>query len=409
MDGAGMITLVSPISKKALVVDGARVEAMSFGVDGEFEDGPDQRVELVNGDLLPVRVEGMDGEVLRVVSPDMGRFTIPRKVVRVLRLGILPERVIFQGAKEKGGWKYDVGGQRNWKIKGGEYRAEGQGVISRDVDLPEKFILRFKLGWDSHPNMRIFFGGKGEANEGRASRYFMQFSEAGFEIRREVVKGENRFLPIALLGRVAGQAGENRLDVELRMDRGSGLMMLYLNGQLEGRYTDPVADIPMGREVVFSSQAPGESKQVVSDVEVAEWDERRDRHRSEERGSGESDSLIGRYGERFGGRLMAVKDEGDVQTYVFQSDFQEAAVELPEEEVSVVFFATKGSEDGGNGEKGYELLLRGLGEMRVSGCEVGKDVVRVMHPLLGVLEIQRAGVMRIRRSDFPRAKAVIDP
>ena len=407
MDGSGTITLVSPFSSEPLLVNGSQVRSVDFGITEDGSAVPDQRLELVNGDILPIRVEGLNDTMLLAASPDLGSFSVPREIVDSVRLGVVPERVVYDGTDNTDGWIRDPGGARNWEIGNGRYLVTGQGMISRDLALPEKFIVRFQLDWNSHPNFCIFLAGPSTPPTERANRYYLQFSGSGFEIRREMM-GNARYTPIALLSRTPEQFPGSSLKVEVRVDRKAGILKLYLNGQLEGRYTDPVADVPNGGQIAMLSQAPQDSEQTVSGLEILEWDDRADRHRSEDRGDGKTDSLIGRYGERFGGSLTRILKGESGMVYLFKSDFQKEPVELPEQEVSTVFFAS--ADDGVRQDEpeGLILRLRGGGEMRVSACEFGGKTVKAVHPLLGKLNIDRAGITSIERREIPKAKPVKD-
>ncbi len=404
MDSSGTITLVSPFSEIPILVNGDGVKSVKFGLPSESAAIPDQRLELVNGDVLPVRVEELDATSLLAASPDLGSFEVPREIVDSLILGVVPRRVVFRAQDSEDGWKRDSGGARNWEIDGDRFAATGQGTISRDIKLPGKFILRFKLDWDSHPNLRMYFGGPSNSPSDQANRYFIQFSGSGFEIRRESM-GKNRFMPIVLLNRTPDQFPDNSLEVEIRADRTTGALHLYLNGQLEGRYTDPVPDLPDGGHFALVSQAPEESGQVVSGFTILEWDDRGDRHRSEDRGDTETDSMIGRFGERFGGNLTGIRKEDAGTVYLFKSDFQQSPIEMPEQEVSTVFFATRGNTRPEEME-GIILRLRGGGEMRVSACEFVGEKVKAVHPLLGAMELERAGITSLERRKILKAEPV---
>jgi hypothetical protein len=110
---------------------------------------------------------------------------------------------------------------------------------------------------------------------------------------------------------------------------------------------------------------------------ILEWDDRGDRHRSEERGDGKADSLIGRYGERFGGKLESIRSDGAATVYVFKSDFQKEPLQLPEEEVSTVFMGGEGKPSQSAATDGLILGLRGQGSMRVSTCVLEADSAKV--------------------------------
>ncbi len=408
MSEDGTITLVSPISENPIEVDGEHVKSVKFEIPKDAGAVPDQRVRLVNGDVLPLKITGMDATVIHASSDDMGELDIPRNFVDSIQLGIIPQKLVYAGPQDFEGWIRDENGSRNWTVTDGEFLAEGEGTVSRKIDLPEKFIIRFDLGWTNHPNFRFTFADPLKPANEPANRYFLEFSGAGVNVKREST-GLTRYTPIVLLSRTPDQFPGDHLTVEIRVDRSRGLLQLYLNGEFEGRYSDPVPEIPAGSGISLLSLAPRESEQTVSRIKVMAWDDRGDRHRSEDRGDGRTDSLIGRFGERFGGKLNGVRAGADGPVYLFKSDFQEEIIEMPESEVSTVFLAGDSKDRNPDEQRGLVLRLRGKGEIRVSSCVFSEKSVKVVHPLLGSMELAREGVTLLERREIPKANAVEDP
>lgn len=403
MSDDGTITLVSPVASEPLKVRSEKVLKVDFGAGGELSEIPDQRVRLINGDVLPVKIEYLDERVLRANSPYLGELEIPRTLLDSVQLGIVPEKTIFQGPTGFSGWDRDAQGSRNLAVSDGAFVASGQGTVSRDFELPDKFVIRFDLNWRSNPNLRFTFADPLKGTGERVDRYFLQFAGAGLEIKRESA-ANNRYTTIAQLSRKPDEYVGNEMRVEIRVDRTRARLHLYINGELEGRYTDPVPDIPMSSGISIASQAPEESGQSIGNIQIAEWDDRGDRHRTEDRGNLDEDSLIGRYGERFGGRVISISEGEEGLVYRFKSDFQKESIELPESEVSTIFFAGSGEDKAVEEFEGLVLRLRGKGELRVSGCEFIKDIVKIRHPLLGKIELDRRGVTLLERRTAPKAK-----
>lgn len=403
MDVEGTITLLSPLSKKPLLLLGEKVSHVGFDstVGGDSEI-PGQRVELTNGDVLPVTINRLDNDGMSVVSPDLGEVWIPRNLVSALQLGVFEERVVYSGGDDLSGWKAQ-GNAESWVAKNGRLVAENSGSLNREVDLPEKFILRFRLEWSQQPNFRLTFADSEPEKSRQAERYYFDLNGSSLSILRdsEIFQKPK---PIMLLGRTANRFSGNTLDVEIRGDLSRGLLHLYLDGVLEGRFTDPMANIPRGSGLGITNRAPQDSGQKISKIQVAEWDERSDRHRSEERGDGTTDAMIGRYGERFGGKLVSVRKDGDTRVYEFKSDFQKEPLLLPESEVSTVFFAE--NEDASGDSGGLILRLRGNGEIKLSSCVFGEETVEAVHPLLGAVEVKREGITALEKRDIPKANPI---
>lgn len=406
MTGDGTITLLSPISEKALQLSADQIERVAFGNAGKSLEIPDQRIELYNGDILPVRITSMDAGLINVESPVLGTLAIPRDTVSSLQLGIVPKKVVYSGPKGIEGWSRDGSGAQAWDYEDGGFLATGQGALMRDVELPRKFILKFTFGWQNQPNFQFCFAHPPMAQGARHDRYIAEFSGSGFGVFRETT---NRMrTPIILLARSPEQIAKRSMEVEIRVDRTRGLLELHIDGELEGRYTDPIEPIPEGTCVSIVSNAPRESGQNVRNIMILDWDDRGDRHRSEERGDGKADSLIGRYGERFGGKLEGIRANGGSTVYVFKSDFQKDPLELPEEEVSTLFLGGQGKPSKSGTTGGLILGLRGQGSMRVSSCVIEGDSVKVEHPLLGSLKFGREGISSLERIWIPKAKPAND-
>jgi hypothetical protein len=405
MDAEGNIELVSPVSEKPLLIRGDKTTRIDFMADKKSEQASDQKLELSNGDVLPVKVVSLANGLLTTESEDLGQISIPRGMVSSIQLGIYPKRVIYSGPTDFTGWKRDKEGSRNWKIEGREFVGEGTGSISMDDVLTEKFIIKFSFAWDNYPNFQFRFAEPDGDNSGRVNRYLLQFAGSGFGIFRESpAKSGN--VPIVFLNRSSDRLRNNRMEIEIRVDRTRGQLQLYIDGEMEGRYTDPVPGIPKGKCISMISKAPRASRQRIGNIEILEWDDRGDRHRTEDRGDGKTDSLIGRYGERLGGKLAGIRKDGDSTVYLFKSDFQKELLELPEQEVSTVFLGGDGSGAKKDDPGGYIMSLHGGGKMRVSSCVFGSGEVTVVHPLLGSLEIAREGIASLERRAAPEAKPV---
>lgn len=395
----GTITLVSPVSSEPLLLSGDQVEKVVFDKAPGNTVIPDQRLELTNGDILPVKLNSMENGLLKFECPVLGSLAIPREAVSSLQLGIIPEKRIYSGPSDFSGWKRAAGGDAAWEYDEGRFVAKGHGTLSRDVALPEKFIFKFSLAWRNHPNFQICFAeDQGKPN----NRYLIEFGGSGMGLYRESPKRARTV--IALLPGGTERFARKRVDVEIRADRSRGLLELRVDGELEGRFTDPIKPFPVGASLSLISRASRDSRQSVGDIRVLEWDDRGDRHRSEERGDGGSDSLIGRYGERFGGKLMSIRVTDGQRVYLFKSDFQNEPLELPEEEVSTVFLGAGARDTKSDVMGGLIVNLRGHGTMRLSSCVLEADTVKAVHPLLGSLEFDRSGIASIERIWIPKAK-----
>ena len=405
IDADGTIELASPLSAKPLRIHADKSVRIDFAADKSQAHVSGQKLELRNGDVLPVRVESMADGLLLAESEDLGRLSIPRELVSTLQLGIFPQRHIYSGPDDFKGWKRDGIDPASWTIDGGEFVAKGNGTISMDAGLPEKFILRFSFKWGNYPFLKFGFAEPFEGGSGPKDRYVFQFVGTGMGIFRESAAKQGND-PIVTLNRDSDQVRDSSMDVEIRVDRSRGLLQLYVDGEMEGRYIHRMADIPSGTGISISCRAASGGSQKIGNIRIHEWDDRADRHRSEDRGDGKSDSLIGRYGERLGGKLTGIRKDGEQSVFLFKSDFQKDVLELPEAEISTLFIGGDGDSGKSQVAEGFALSLRGGGRLTVSSCVFGPGKVTARHPLLGDLQIDRSGITSLVRHVAPKAKPV---
>ncbi len=402
MDDQGTVTLNTSYASQALKVNVDKISKIDFGKSEQKFEIPTQNITLINGDSFPVGIRGLTEKSLQISSPIFGDIDVSREMIDSLEVGIFPKKHIYKGPNNINEWTSGTDEVSKWQIEDGALIANGSTLIYRDMKLPESYSIRFKLAWDANPNFRFSFGDPIEFSGKSVNRYYMQFARAGIEIKREST-GNNRFTPVAVIARPPDNFPGKELWIEIRLSRKGGRLELYLNDQLEGRYEDPHPDIPNGSGVTFLNQSRSENKIRISDIEVTEWEDRGDRHRTEDRGDGKEDAIIGRNGERFSGRLLSIADAEQGKVYRFKSNFQEETMDLPDSEVSNIFFSRK-SEAKPEKFEGLNLFFQGRGVIQVKKCIFNENALIITHPLLGDLEINRHAATRLERHMVSKSK-----
>lgn len=395
----GIVELASPLSPGPVLLKSDAVRKVEFSPDNPSAAQAPALVELVNGDVLPVAIEGFDDRKLTVVSPEAGRREIPREALRSLQLGIAERKVVYAGPKNLDEWAGE-GDVRNWSFERASLVADGQASATKKFPLPEQFVLGFTLQWQAKqmpPNFEVYFADPLKAKGEASDRYFLRFNSAGLEIKREVSKGK-RYHTIVQLNRTPNQYPDRQLKVEIRADRKGSRMRLFLNGEPEGEFFDPIAPVPSGSAITFVCNTQNGNPHEISNISILELDDSSIRHRAEDRGDPKNDSLISREDDRWGGRLMEIRKTEEGAMFRFKSDFQNDLVEIPEDVVSTVFFAGEaGGETPADPDHPFMLRLRGEGSLRLASCLFTEDSVSAVHPLLGPLNLRRDGVLSMER------------
>ena len=403
----GSVLLETPLSPEAISVSGEGVRKAVFSEAAGKTGSAANCVTLTNEDVLPGDIEAIDDNNLTLVSGAAGRVVIPRNLLYSLQLGVHQSRVIYAGPDGLTGWVREPASAEHWTFDNGALQVRGSGRISRDFDVPPQFVVRFNLSWDNNPNLRCYFA----ADPGNAQlppdRYYLQFNAAGIEIKRESSSGR-RYTTITTLNRLPQQYPGKRLTIEIRVDRPSRTLQLFLNDEPEGSFKDPVAKPPAAGGIGFESMVGEASKVQISKLEVLDWNLKGERRRTEDRGDATKDALIGIKGERFSGRFLQAKKGPDGMLYGFKSAFQEDALEVPEAEISTLFFAGTKAPATEVTKKPFIILLRGGGSLHVSSCAFSAEQVEATHPLLGRLTLRRDGVSAFERVS-PKSKEDKEP
>jgi hypothetical protein len=203
----------------------------------------------------------------------------------------------------------------------------------------------------------------------------------------------NRRITLASLNRFEGK----RMDVEISIDRTDGLLELRINGEFEGRFTDPILPRPTGNRVSLVNRAQRESSQQIRGLEILAWHRQSDRHRSAERGNPEYESLIGRNGEFHSGQLIGIREGNSSPVFLYQSDFDKDLLELPEEEISHVMMKDSEGIAQSTTSNSFILQLRGNGSLRIDSCVFENGKVKALHPLLGSLHFAQSDLLSLIR------------
>lgn len=406
INSEGVIELQSVLSPEPILLKVGAVGKVEFTPPAkDAPPVPTTLIELANGDLLPVAVEGLDATNLNVTTPDLGKLSIPRTALKSMQLGVHSRKVIYSGPKNLEEWARDSSGVGPWSFSASKALvANGPAYAARDFDAPGQFILKFTLKWQGSPSYQIYFADPLKARTETVDRYLMQFNATGLEIKRESSTG-TRFSSVILLPRTPEQFPNNQLDVEIRVDRKGSRLHLFLNGEPDGAGIDRVMNAPTGNGVQLINSSPPGGNQEIRNIEVLEFDNTGARHRSEDRGDPKTDSLISSEDDRWGGQLTSIQDSADGLVFLFKSDFQDDPLEMTEADVSTIFFARPEVEPVPPEAKGVSLLrLRGEGTLRLESCVFSETAVTGKHPLLGDVRISRQGVASIERGGTTEAR-----
>lgn len=169
-------------------------------------------------------------------------------------------------------------------------------------------------------------------------------------------------------------------DFEIRLDRKSGHLSLFVDGSFYGEWQDldtPFDDAPR----YLSIEAQQQSFVRVSDIVVAEWNGMPDSARSMQ--SADRDILLLNNGtDRISGEILSMEED------VFQVKTDYATFQIPANEVADIQLASGGHGEALKAENGQiAVSLQPHGRLTLLPHEGTADLLRGTHPSLGILDL----------------------
>lgn len=398
IDADGNVKLATDLTPEPLLLRGESVDRIVFSQTKAPADTATSLIELANGDIMPGSVESMADDRLAIRSPDAGGLIIPRDKLRSIQAGINPRRVLYDGPNGPGDWTPTDGNGNRLSFQDKAMLASGPASATKVLEPTRQFILRFVMVWEQNrsPNFKVYFADPGTNHNEADDRYYLQFGHAGLEIKREAAKGK-RYNTLFILNRSPTAYADNRLNVELRVNRDTARIGLLLNGESEGEIADPIPITPKGNGLAVVFNHSENTVQEIRSVEVLEYDDTRHRHGAEDRGDGSSDNLITRDDSRWSGTLQAIRKTGDELTYVFKSRNQQDFMEIPEQDISTIFLAGNHKPATPSAATPFVLRLHPEGSLSVDSCTFNPEGISANHPLLGRITLHPGSIAAIER------------
>ncbi len=247
----------------------------------------DCRVYLSNGDLLEGAFLSCDLTDVRVRTSYAGALDIPRAAVKSVVFLPSAQSAIFEGPHGLDGWVQGkstlaaaVVEPGEWKYRNGAFYATKSASIARDVKLPDSVRIEFDLRWQDRFQLAVALFTDSLQPVSLAAKenepdfggfYSFQLNNSYADIiaitKREPLRYlEPVFTPLLLQ--------TNRTHVDLRANKKTRAIALFLDGVLVKKWTDTNGFAGQGTGLRFVNQAQGAVK--VSHVRVSAWDGRLD-------------------------------------------------------------------------------------------------------------------------------------
>jgi len=354
-------------------------------------------ITLVNGDRIPGKVVAADENEFTVETTAAGVLNLPKDVIAAVAPNPFGGRLLYAGPFDEKGWnivrsdaqgadandpfvgnaggllpkKNPDDGKPSWTHAGTAwYSRNGGDAITYDANMPDRSLLRFRLGWRSRPSIAVAFHAdlakpapkkkegadveEHRANFGGSSHfarlfgtaYVLSFNTGYIRLQRTWFDDEgNPQISQVRVGSISIRLPDTGDALfEIRCDRKEGCIAVYIDGEFALQWYTDEEEKEEGKDArsymapggAFGFQVQGGASQVrISDIVVAEWNGMTDSARSME--SDTQDIVLLTNGtDRFSGNIRGVHD-GNVEI-----DSKYAGLKIPLSEIAEIHFARTG-------------------------------------------------------------------
>ncbi|MDF1713888.1 MAG: hypothetical protein P1U90_16745 [Akkermansiaceae bacterium] len=398
----GLIELQTPHSESPLKIVNEDLIRLNFsGANAESkatEELPKNSQELFlrNGDSIPGEVVGLTSTHLSFQTWFTGLLEIPREQIDSVFFGVTPQRNVFRGPVGIEGWSQGNNGR--WRYEDGTLTSRDKGFIGRDLQLPKNFIFSTEISWESSPNIRIHLCTEDPEpqEDGTSNSYLLNLNSGGIQVKRVMPAGARgpKFQTLITSSQNLQNMSSKSCQIELRVDRTTKILQLYLDGEKLGQGVDPT-ESPEGSSLLLESLSSGSSDNNVSNIMVHEWDTTTQLLRREPRAEDELDTLSVDDGDRFSGEIISYDPTLPTKPFTVKTPLSPDPITIPLENCAVMYF-TKG-ENSRKSTGQYNLALRTGGKLTLSGIQLGAEKLKANHPWLGKLEIDRRVMQSISK------------
>lgn len=361
-------------------------------------------VTLINGDRIPGKVVAADEQEYTIKSSAAGVLTLPRDVIATVAPNPFGGRLLYAGPFEEKGWNIarvedsvdsqdpfaangpllaDPTGKKeadarkgaddkaSWSHAGTAwYSRSGGDAITYDANMPDRALLRFKLGWRSRPSFAVAFHADlakppavkkadedGDGNRGNfggpsqfaklfGNAYVLNFNPGYIRLQRTWFDedGQPKVTGVRVGSTSIRLPDTGEALFEIRADRKEGCIAVYIDGEFalqwytseedrEGGLDESSYKAPGG---AFGFQVQGGTSRVrISDIVVAEWNGMTDSARSME-SEAQDIVLLTNGTDRFSGTVRGIQDG------IVEIDSKYAGMKIPVNEVAEIRFAKSG-------------------------------------------------------------------
>lgn len=230
-------------------------------------------MELTNGDVVKGALVAINDKEIKLNTWYAGELVFPRLNVKSIDIKRVM-KVLYRGPDDIKDWKV-TGNADSWKLDNDRFvTGEPRGSIAKEFDLPEEYEVSFQIHWRGMLRGRLVFDSADVDTAAPNTGYEMNFQSSMVNLRR--LSDRN------WLGTQSNHAAFRRNEsakIDVRVSRKTGKILLFVDDEPAGMWSDPILKESKGKGIHFISDAQmGSSSRnspqgiSISSIVVSEWD-----------------------------------------------------------------------------------------------------------------------------------------
>jgi len=389
------VSLLSQLSPTLLKVKSKSIQQITFDPQPQPATTHTELVTLSNGDILPCEVVSLDSQTLNITTWYAGNFSIPRHHVQTLQFGISQDQVIYQGTDAPSEWSTNEG---QWTLTEDGYSSEGPATLARKLDLQNHLHINFDLAWKDSPEIVFrFFAENAEAKKNQDC-YEFAFNSAGMQIRRFLKK--QRATPITSIDLQPHTINNQKINVDLRINRTSGKITLSLDGVERGSWIDSLEAVK-GNYIIINNRNTRGKGCSLDNLRITQWTEGAQPRYQEKINQETLDILIDSEGEKISGDIVGIHTNDTGKRKInLKVKYTPKPLIVPAHRISSLIFAKKTSQkdppvDQPHPEPYFSAQIMGGGTLHLANPKLNQQHITTTHPILGNCTINTTVISRI--------------
>ncbi len=393
----GVLEFATPLSPAPFQVKASSVYKIEFSRDTSASSSHTEVLTLTNGDRLPCNVISMDENALKISTTYAGDMSLKREGLSSLRFGVGRGEILFTGGQEPQQWTASSG---TWTLND-EALYAGSGYLAQKLSLPDKARFQFHLSWEKDPNFIFRFCAENTSARQKQNTYELTINPEGVVINR-YPNSTGQVLKIANLSSSEVKALRQpnaALHIDLHVCKSKGVVSLYLNSELAGKWHDPYEALS-GDHIIFDNRSEKPSNGVIGKISVSSIiGDIGEKFHDPDLVASKADILTDNQGQVISGKLLTIQPADSTRRLITISHELSAEPEpVPDHHVSTLLFGGETAVQDTARSK-YLLALGEGGQLQANEPRISLESVEIEHPILGSLRLSRSFVQSITNKD----------